>query len=252
MGGSGGRPSWGPRRCREATTGAGAGSTTSSCLTKINRRRQGRLCVAPVEARRPRHQREPKHRAPRRAEVALGVAPVEARRPHATGSPNPERHRASPTPSHRRDSSVARKDAKPQSRKAAKLSRLCAFARPRPRRAEARRPYTTESPDPERHRAHPEPSPRLVCGAQRRKAAKPQSRKALPPLRLRATSPPPRRGETPPPPPRAQTPSATTPRHPPGRDARRAAPTPPPSSPGPCAQTSAATVWRRPRHRRPR
>ena len=192
MGGSGGRPSWGPRRCREATTGAGAGSTTSSCLTKINRRRQGRLCVAPVEARRPRHQREPKHRAPRRAEVALGVAPVEARRPHATGSPNPERHRASPTPSHRRDSSVARKDAKPQSRKAAKLSRLCAFVRPRPRRAEARRP-PDGSPNPERHRAPPH------C-----------------------------RGEAP------------------------SRPTPPPSSPGPCAQTWGATVWRRPRRGRRR
>ena len=183
MGGSGGRPSWGPRRCREATTGAGAGSTTSSCLTKINRRRQGRLCVAPVEARRPRHQREPKHRAPRRAEVALGVAPVEARRPHATGSPNPERHRASPTPSHRRDSSVARKDAKPQSRRALQPLRLCGLARPSPRRAEARRPHATGSPNPERHRAHPEPSPRLVCGAQRRKDAKTQSSTAFAPLR---------------------------------------------------------------------
>jgi hypothetical protein len=36
------------------------------------------------------------------------------------GSPNPERHRASPTPSHRHDSSVARR--------AAELSCLCAFA----------------------------------------------------------------------------------------------------------------------------
>ena len=38
----------------------------------------------------------------------LTLRHAEARRPHRHQTPNPERHRASPTPSHRRDSSVAR------------------------------------------------------------------------------------------------------------------------------------------------